>query len=323
MQPPLVTIVSPLYNGERFVRNCMESVLGQTYSNWRYFVLDNACTDRTGEIAREIAADDARIEVVSNPETVPVIENHNVAVALMPQESDYLRILQADDLLRPECIEKSVAVAEANPSVGMVGSHIQWGSRLTSNELETDRSVFGGREIARRVLLGETYPFLSPSGILFRAEVVRRRQPFYDESRLHADVMACYETLRDWDFGMVHEVLTDVGSNEDSVTSRTTQSFNKLLASNLELLQMYGREFLEAPVFDARIAERLENYLEFLARARLEGRSDDFWVFHETALAQAGYPVSNAGLAVRVLRQMLSSPRASARRIYRRFFQPG
>ncbi len=320
MSSPLVTVVSPLYNAERFVRSCMRSVLSQTYENWRYFVLDNACTDRTGEIARELAATDARVTVVRNESTVPVMQNHNLAVGLTPPESKYMRILQGDDLLDPQCLEKSVAIAEQNPRIGMVGSYIRWGSVITSNEFDTDRSHFDGREVARRTLLGETYPFLSPSAILFRWEAVASRQPFYDEQRLHGDVMAAYEVLRAWDFGLVHETLTTVGSNDASVTSVVSQSFNKLLGSNLDLLMRYGGEFLSAGEMQARVEESLARYYEFLGYAWLGGREGAFWEHHEKALKDAGLPLSRTRLYRQVARNVALEPRRSARGVYRRFF---
>lgn len=231
-----------------------------------------------------------------------------------------MRILQGDDVLDPTCLEKSVAIAEQNPRIGMVGSHIRWGSDITSNEFDHQCSHFDGRSVARRTLLGETYPFLSPSAILFRWEAVASRVPFYDESRLHGDVMAAYEVLRDWDFGIVHDVLTTVGSNDASVTSTVSQSFNKLLGSNLDLLMRYGGEFLDPAEMQVRVEESLARYYEFLGFAWLAGREAAFWQYHEDALRTAGLPLSRVRLLRQVARNMMLEPRRSGRGVYRRFF---
>ena len=66
---PLVSVVTPVYNGERFLRECIESVLAQTYQHWDYTIVDNSSTDQTSEIAREYAARDSRIRVLRNAET--------------------------------------------------------------------------------------------------------------------------------------------------------------------------------------------------------------------------------------------------------------
>jgi len=52
-EPPLVSIVTPVYNGEPYLAECIESVLAQTYPNWEYIIQNNCSTDRTLEIASE------------------------------------------------------------------------------------------------------------------------------------------------------------------------------------------------------------------------------------------------------------------------------
>ena len=61
---PLVSVVTPVHNGEAFLRECIESVLAQTYSHWEYIIVDNCSTDRTLEIASEYAIKDTRIKIL-------------------------------------------------------------------------------------------------------------------------------------------------------------------------------------------------------------------------------------------------------------------
>src|SRR5258708_13357028 len=76
---PLVSIVTPVYNGEQYLSECIESVLSQTYTHWDYVIVNNCSTDRTPDIAREYAARDARIRIHSNETFLRVIENYNIA----------------------------------------------------------------------------------------------------------------------------------------------------------------------------------------------------------------------------------------------------
>jgi glycosyltransferase involved in cell wall biosynthesis len=75
-------VFTPVQNGEKFLRECMESVLGQTYRNWRYIILDNASADTTGKMAAEYARKDSRISVERNDVLLPIMQNHNRAIAL-------------------------------------------------------------------------------------------------------------------------------------------------------------------------------------------------------------------------------------------------
>lgn len=64
MNEPLVSIVLPVYNGERFIRMSIESVIGQTYKNWELIIVDDCSTDNTGEIIKEYESKDYRIRSV-------------------------------------------------------------------------------------------------------------------------------------------------------------------------------------------------------------------------------------------------------------------
>ena len=88
---PLVSVLTPVHNGEHYLAACIESVRAQTYTNWEYVIVDNASTDRTRETAERYAARDPRIRVVSNPRLVGVIENHNIAFRQPSAASAYCK----------------------------------------------------------------------------------------------------------------------------------------------------------------------------------------------------------------------------------------
>ena len=64
-QQPLVSVITPVYNGEEFLPECIESVLAQTYQNWDYTIVNNRSTDRTLEIAKSYAVDISMISRLS------------------------------------------------------------------------------------------------------------------------------------------------------------------------------------------------------------------------------------------------------------------
>ena len=117
---PLVSVVTPVYNGGQWLRECIESVLAQRYQNWRYTIVNNCSTDDSREIAADYARQDARLRVHDNPDFLPIIDNHNHAVALIEADSVYCKPLMADDWLYPECLQEMVGCAVAHPAVGLV-----------------------------------------------------------------------------------------------------------------------------------------------------------------------------------------------------------
>ena len=94
---PLVSIVTPVFNGQRYLEECIESVLQQSYENWEYLIVDNASTDSTFSIAQQYAARDARVRAYHYDEFVGVIESHNRALRLISTNSKYCKVLAADD----------------------------------------------------------------------------------------------------------------------------------------------------------------------------------------------------------------------------------
>src|SRR5919197_1394474 len=138
---PLVSVVTPVYNGEKYLAECIESVLVQTYQNWEYIIVNNCSTDRSLEIAQTYAQHDARIRIYNNREFVTVIQNHNIAFRQISPQSFCCKILHADDWLFPECIRLMVKVAKANPSVGIVGSYSLYDVRVECDRLPYPSTV--------------------------------------------------------------------------------------------------------------------------------------------------------------------------------------
>ena len=232
---PLVSIVTPVYNGEKYIDECIRSVRKQTYKNWEYIILNNCSTDGTFELAKKHAAEDERIRVVHTDELLPIIQNHNHALRQISPNSKYCKIVHADDALFASCIELMVSAAEAHPTAGIVGAYTLWGKKVVSDGLPHDTTFLSGRELCRLTLFNEIYCFWSPSSLLIRSDLIKKNHCFYNEKHLHADDEACYELLQETDFAFVHQVLTFVRTHDESATATITASYNKIILSNLDL----------------------------------------------------------------------------------------
>ena len=80
---PLVSVVTPVHNGEPYLEDCIKSVLAQTYQNWEYILVNNCSTDRTLEIVSAWVRRDSRIRVHSNRTLVKMGPNHDIALSLI------------------------------------------------------------------------------------------------------------------------------------------------------------------------------------------------------------------------------------------------
>jgi glycosyltransferase involved in cell wall biosynthesis len=278
---PLVSVVTPVYNTDKYLTECIESVLAQTYANWEYVISDNSSTDRTLEIANSYAARDPRIRVHEHDEHLGVLQNWNRSLQEMSAASAYCKVVHADDWLFPECLERMVGLAEDHPRVGIVGSYRLEEDRVTLDRLPPSRKVIPGRELARSTLLGGPYPYLfgAPTQTLFRADLVRARDPFYDESHLQSDTGACYDLLRESDFGFVHQVLTFTRRHNETVTASVRRK-GTYLPGHLWLHFKYGPMFLSSDEYERRLAVWLAVYGWWLVRQAPRMRDRELRNYH-------------------------------------------
>ena len=301
---PLVIVLTPVYNGEKYLCECIESVLAQTYQNWEYFIFNNCSTDRTLEIAQTYAEKDKRIRVITNSEFVSRLRNHNIASRQIPLNSKYCKVVHADDWLFADCIMEMVELAEANQTVAIVGAYGLRIDRVSWDGLPYPSTVIPGRAIGRNTLLGGPYVFGSPTSLLIRSDEIRKRHTPYNEANQHADKEMCFDILRDRDFGFVHQVLTYTREHSEAASTFSHQ-FCTYFLGDFEILTKYGRAFLSAEEYEQQIRQRWKRYYAFLGSRMFFNGDKEFWQYHRDTLSRLGYSLSVEKIAKAVLVELL------------------
>ena len=168
---PNVSVCVPVRNGGRFIAETVRSVLDQSYPDFELVILDNASTDGTVAIARSFA--DSRVRVERTTSALSMPDNWNRAVQLT--RAPLVKLLCADDLLHPRCLELQVGPMEADPGLAMVAARrhmIDEQSRVIvpRRGLSGLVGVRTGVEVARRVVRLGTNPIGEGCNVLFRRE---------------------------------------------------------------------------------------------------------------------------------------------------------
>lgn len=303
-ETPLVSVVTPVHNTAAHLRECIESVLDQTCRWFEYVVVDNCSTDGSLEIARHFAARDPRIRVFANTQLVSQIENFNRALRFISPKSRYTKLVLADDWLYPECLERMVQVAEVAESVELVSSYSLAGDRVWGAGLPYNVSVFPGRDVGRRQLLGGGFFVGSCSTVLYRSDLVRARPAFFDPDALHADTEVAYEILRSHDFGFVHQVLSYIRI-DDASTSGLVRDLSPAVLDQLIALLKYGQHFLEPGELRQRLRQLERRYYRTYLGQFLGSHRSRFLKYHRPALARLGYRFSKP-LMLRVVLEELA-----------------
>lgn len=108
--PPVVSVVMPAYNTEKYIREAVSSIENQTLRDWELLVVDDCSTDHTYEILQKLAQEDARIKIIRNQTNCGAAMSRNIAFSQC--SGKYVALLDSDDLWEPEKLEKQVICAE-------------------------------------------------------------------------------------------------------------------------------------------------------------------------------------------------------------------
>jgi hypothetical protein len=171
---PRVSVVMGVRNGERFIRRAIESILGQTLADFEFIIIDDASTDRTGDICRAYASRDSRIRLLSNEVNLGLAASLNRGI----RESSgvYIARMDADDASRPERLMLQADFLDMNPAIGICGGYICYhkGERSSIKRFYTDHEWLAAQLLFQ--------PCFSHPTVMFCREQVLRLGLLYDES---------------------------------------------------------------------------------------------------------------------------------------------
>jgi glycosyltransferase involved in cell wall biosynthesis len=289
---PLVSVVTPVYNGAEYLAECIESVFNQTYQNWEYVISDNCSTDDSLELARGYEARDPRVRVVAEEVFLDQLASANRSLRQISPDSKYTKVLHADDWMFPECLERMVGVAECDPNVGIVGAYRLEETQVTLDGIPPSISIISGRQLGRSTLVGSPYPYVlgSPSSLLVRSDLIRAREYFYDpeyplrkEYPFTEDQDVCCAIFRTSDFGFVHQVLTFTRRPEGSPFSDFVR-LGAHLPERINLLAKHGPAFLTQTEYQRSLAVLVAQYGSFLLTRLPRLANPAFRTYHGTAI---------------------------------------
>lgn len=119
----MVSVLMTVFNGEKFLKQSIDSVLNQTFKDFEFIIVDDASQDRTWQILEDFAARDKRIVLVRNDTNLGVSNSSNVGLEIA--RGEYVARLDSDDIALPHRLETQVSYLETHPEVGMVGSQMK------------------------------------------------------------------------------------------------------------------------------------------------------------------------------------------------------
>jgi len=174
-----------VYNGRRYLKEAVESILNQTFKNFEFIIIDDGSTDKSPQILDEYTKRDKRIRVI-HQKNIGLTKSLNKALKLA--QGKYIARIDADDIAYKSRFKKQVDFLEKHPKVGLVGSYVDVidEKRKTIGQLIYPTS---DKKIKKELI--KKNPFCHPS-VMFRKEVTEKVGAYNED----------FGTAQDYDFWM-------------------------------------------------------------------------------------------------------------------------
>jgi glycosyltransferase involved in cell wall biosynthesis len=251
---PLVAVVTPVYNGGKFLATAMRSVQAQTYRPLLHVVLDNASSDATSAIIQRFQGLDVPVLTKRNVTVLPVARNWSEAVRMVPNEAKYFKLLCADDCMRADAIAQMIKVVGHAGDVRVVFGIDNYNGVPRWSNLPPALSIFESSNMLARIW--SDLADLPYHHAMYRADLRDPAIDFFDSKVIGFDADATFRILFGGGrCGFVHDPIFETIGHAESLTSTWT---NKVAAQSLERLarfEHYGPAALSHTEYQ-RIAKR-------------------------------------------------------------------
>ena len=243
---PLVSVVMPAYNAEKFIGEAIESILNQTFKDFEFIILDDCSKDSTWKIIQEYAKKDERIVAVRNEKNLNIALNRNKGVEM--SKGKYIVWADADDISKPERIEKLVNYMENHSEVGICGSNFQG---FSGDQIFETREFFEDDERLRKNIF-KFSPVAQPTAII-RKECFSTVGLFNPDYPPAEDIELSFRIGERYKFGNVTEILLRYRVHPSSATFTNMKTQIK---ATLRVRKRYFR--------DSNYNSDLSDYLSYI-----------------------------------------------------------
>lgn len=274
-QAPLIAVVTPVYNGGKFLARAMEAVQAQTYRPLIHVVLDNCSADDTPAIIERFRGGAVPIVTKRNGAVLPASANWSEAVRMVPPDVAYFKILCADDLMTPDAIAKMVAVAQSADDVRVVLAAERINGEPLRPNIPPDASVFEANNMLARLFndgVGAAYHHA-----MYRIDTRDTGGDFFPAGAIAFDAdAACAVLARGGRCGFVHEPVVETIAHAGTLTATWTKKAAQQDAEFLARIHRYGPATFSRVDYE-RLAKRqtLRVYRK-AALLALKGKGDLF-----------------------------------------------
>ncbi|MBD7958554.1 glycosyltransferase family 2 protein [Microbacterium sp. Sa4CUA7] len=200
------TVVIPCYRYGKYLPEAVRCALAQRHVDMRVVIVDDCSPDDSLTIARSLAAEDSRVEVVAHETNLGHIQTYNDGLARV--DTEFVALVSADDLVAPGAIDRAVALMERFPDVGLVyGKLVPFSDAVPrSRQWRGLWNVWTGRQWIESVARNGFNPIISPEAVL-RTSALREAGEYNGDLPHSGDLEYWLRVAALWDVGQVRGVV--------------------------------------------------------------------------------------------------------------------
>ena len=243
IKQPFVSVLMPIYNASAYLREALESVLQQTFTNFELLVMDDGSTDNSIEIVNSFH--DQRIRLIKNTHNFIATLNKGIDVAA----GKYVARMDADDVMLPHRLETQFKFMESHPEIDICGSYAEsFGIKQNVMQSATEH-----KKIIASLLLNNS--IIHPTIMLRRSIFENNAALRYPEGYLCAEDYKLWTVLaaNGLHFATIPEVLLRY---RRSLTQVTERNFDDMFESSLRIRMEYAQLVME------QIVEKENRYFD-------------------------------------------------------------
>ena len=222
----LVSIIMPAYNSEKFIRQAVDSILGQTFTNYELIVVEDCSTDKTLDILNEYSSENSRITLIRNEKNSGVSYSRNRAISIATGE--YIAFLDSDDMWDNQKLEKQVNYVKSNPNADFVFTGSAF---IDENDKPLNHILHVPDKISFNDLLKQN--IISCSSVFIKRSIIQDIKMPND--KMHEDFATWLTILKNqkYAYGIDEPLLI-------YRLSSNSKSSNKIKAAHIQMHILYG-----------------------------------------------------------------------------------
>jgi len=227
MKNPKVTVLMSVYNGERYLQKAIDSILGQTFNDFEFLIVNDGSTDKTVEILENY--NDPRIKIINNEKNIGLTKSLNKGLKLA--RGEYIARQDADDISMPERLEKELEFLGKNKNVALVGTDY-----FLINEkdkiIDKINCLTESKDLKEKLLKGNQF---GHGSVMFRRECIDKVGVYREEFKFAQDFDFLLRISEVYDVANISEPLYKWRINIKSVSVKKKMFQDKYASLAIEL----------------------------------------------------------------------------------------